>query len=61
MNKDHLKVFINDPVNILLAQFFASNNGLERTDPTGEKPSCRADSLMNLLELGNRQPEKVGL
>ena len=59
MKKEHIREFIYDPVNAFLVSYFSKNNGLERTDPTGEKPSCRADSLKNLLELGARSPAKI--
>ena len=52
MKKEHLKEFICDPINAFLVIYFSQNKGLEKTDPTGKKPSCRVNSLRNLLELG---------
>ena len=45
MNKTHLRDFICDPVNVFLIQYFHENNGLEITDPNGDKPRCRGDTL----------------
>ena len=59
MKKEHIREFICDPVNAFLVSYFQNNNGLEKTDPTGKKPSCRADSLQNLLELGAHGPTKI--
>ena len=45
LNKKFLRVFLDDPCNTFLIRYFYNNKGLERTDPFGLKPSCRAKEL----------------
>ena len=45
LNKKFLRVFLDDPCNTFLIRYFYNKKGLERTDPFGLKPSCRAKEL----------------
>ena len=41
INKDLLRNFVSDRVNVFLVEYFYENNGLEITDPFQKKTECR--------------------
>ena len=54
MNKFHLQLFITDPGNLTLVEYFLSQNGLVKTDPAHQKLICRYTELRNLILVGRR-------